>query len=58
MKNKSFIVSTCNTKHTESKSYTALEKKIQVQVSSNASTGNDEMNFRLLKSTAHQRHVS
>ena len=27
MEKKSFIVSTCNTKHTENKSYTALEKK-------------------------------
>ena len=26
-KKKSFIVSTCNTKHIENKSYTALEKK-------------------------------
>ena len=55
---KSFIVSTCNTKHIENKSYTALEKKIQLQVISNASTHDDEMNFWLLKSMAYQRHVS
>ena len=55
---KSFIVSTCKTKHIENKSYTALEKKIQLQVISNSSTHDDEMNFRLLKSTAYQRHVS
>ena len=56
---KTFIVSTCNTKHIENKSYRALQK-IQLQVISNASTLDDEMNFRLLieiKGTSKARFI-
>ena len=51
-----FIVS--NTKHIEKKSYTALESKYSYRSSKIHLHLMNEMHFRLLKSTAHQKRVS